>query len=202
MLSGPVKILLLSFFVPLLIILLSVILHIYLTDSTISGIFDFNLTISSLGMYFYWTFLRTILGGGLGEEIGLRGFALPRMQVRFGIRKASFYLGVLWSFWHLPGNISSDISASIVSIVAQFILTVSLSFVFSWIYNRTNGNLLAVILFHGSLNAHNAFFENDVFPVLNNGEDSWIVFYLFIVLILGILAFLNLKTLDVIEEKA
>ena len=47
-------------------------------------------------------FLSTIIIVGFFEEIGWRGFALPRLQPRLDAIWAALVLGVLWGLWHLP----------------------------------------------------------------------------------------------------
>jgi membrane protease YdiL (CAAX protease family) len=44
----------------------------------------------------------TLLGGPLFEEPGWRGFALPRLEARFGPLRASILLALLWAGWHAP----------------------------------------------------------------------------------------------------
>jgi membrane protease YdiL (CAAX protease family) len=53
-----------------------------------------------------FTFLSTMIIVGLFEEVGWRGFALPRLQRRLDALWAALVLGVLWALWHLPELIS------------------------------------------------------------------------------------------------
>jgi membrane protease YdiL (CAAX protease family) len=105
-----------------------------------------------LGILFPIVFLQTLLlSSPMGEEIGWRGYALPRLQADRSALWASVVLGVVWGIWHLPlffvpGDPlqNSLLSALLVAIVADSIL-------FSWLFNNTDGSLLLVLLFHSSI---------------------------------------------------
>jgi len=45
-------------------------------------------------------FVSTLILTGIAEEIGWRGFALPRLQGRFSALVASLILAALWAPWH------------------------------------------------------------------------------------------------------
>lgn len=91
------------------------------------------------------------------EEVGWRGFALPRLQSRYGSLWASLVVGVLWGFWHLPLFFSPDAAQSGISLPLFLAITVFSSFLFTWVFNRTGGSLLLVVLLHSSFNTSNVF---------------------------------------------
>jgi uncharacterized protein len=92
-----------------------------------------------------------LVTAGLGEEPGWRGFALPRMQQRYGSLLGTLLLGLLWSFWHLPNVFFNGWG---VQTLALFVFeTVVDGFILTWVYNNTKGSLLLVMLLHAAQNA-------------------------------------------------
>lgn len=90
------------------------------------------------------------------EEIGWRGFALPRLQKRYSALIATLIVGILWALWHLPlvflvGNPMSEFP------FLWLIIIVTNAFIYTWIYNSTKGSILLVALFHGALNIFGVF---------------------------------------------
>jgi len=86
--------------------------------------------------------------GPLGEEFGWRGFALPRILERRSPLAAALILGAIWWAWHLPTFFISTLSQSHLSIPVFLINSLSLSVIMTWLYLRTRGDLLLMILVH------------------------------------------------------
>lgn len=42
--------------------------------------------------------------GALGEELGWRGYMIPKLEELFGIKKAIIIGGIIWGIWHYPMN--------------------------------------------------------------------------------------------------
>jgi uncharacterized protein len=96
-------------------------------------------------------------GGPLTEEPGWRGFALPRLQQRWGPIAGTTIVGLIWAAWHLPNYFRPDWAAvngglNFSGIAVFTIAAVSFSTVITWVYNRTGGSVLLAILLHCSLN--------------------------------------------------
>jgi len=107
-----------------------------------------------------------LLGGPLGEEPGWRGFALPRLQQRWGPLRGSLVLGILWGLWHLsdfflvPGYNGADGTFfGIISAFVPFVIGVSaLAILYTWVFNNTCGSLLLAILLHASFDTAGSMF--------------------------------------------
>ena len=87
-----------------------------------------------------------------GEEIGWRGYALPRLAARWGLATASIVLGVIWAFWHLPLFYLHGADTYGQSFVVFVLQVTALSVAMAWLYARTNGSLLLVMLLHAAVN--------------------------------------------------
>jgi membrane protease YdiL (CAAX protease family) len=95
---------------------------------------------------------RTFLGGGLGEELGWRGFALPALERRWSPLIASLLIGGVWLVWHVPAYLLDPASQEIpFAIFGAFVLASSV--VLTFVYDATGGELLPVVFLHASLNA-------------------------------------------------
>jgi len=89
----------------------------------------------------------------IGEEIGWRGYALPRLIVRHGPIRASVILGLLWAGWHLFMVVMVGSTTLELAIMVPYFVAGSL--VFTWLYQRTSGNLLMAVLLHVGAHLNN-----------------------------------------------
>jgi membrane protease YdiL (CAAX protease family) len=87
-----------------------------------------------------------------GEEIGWRGYALPRLSEGLGLSTASIALGVIWASWHLPFFFISGTDKSGQSFPVYLLSVIALSVAMAWLYWRTNGSLLLTMLMHAAVN--------------------------------------------------
>ena len=87
-----------------------------------------------------------------GEEIGWRGFALPRMSNRLGVAGASIILGIIWAGWHLPFFFLHGNDKFGQSIPVYLLSVVAISVVMARLYWRSNESVMLTMLMHAAIN--------------------------------------------------
>jgi len=97
-------------------------------------------------------FIASILNGGLSEEFGWRGYALPRLQAKWNALTAALILGLIEGCWHIPlvfmpGD--ERFGMLIPVLVFPYLAT---GIFRAWIFNNTGGSVLAAVLFHAAGN--------------------------------------------------
>ena len=98
--------------------------------------------------------------GPVGEEFGWRGYALPKLQNKYGPLIASLAIGTIWGVWHLPGFFAPQgvIGAIAVEVGFVFIIpytlgTIANTIFMTWLYNKSKASaLIAGIVWHAAIN--------------------------------------------------
>lgn len=107
----------------------------------------------------------------IGEELGWRGYAFPRLAEKFSPRTASLLLGLLWGAWHLPTFVIASMPQYGRPFVAFLIMTMSYSVLLGWAFRHTGGSVLIATLFHGAINLSQGFFVGAMDP----GTQYWLL---------------------------
>lgn len=121
-------------------------------------------------------YLLALPFGPLGEELGWRGFALPRLLPGFGPAKASLIIGGIWTAWHLPMMLWSP-GAALPSFVALSlpsvaVYAVEISAVSVWmtvLFLETKGSVLLAICAHLAFNTAETILFGGL-PDLGSGQ--------------------------------
>jgi membrane protease YdiL (CAAX protease family) len=102
-----------------------------------------------------------------GEEIGWRGYALPRLAARWGFGPASIGLGVVWALWHLPIFFIGGADKQGQSLVVYVLQVTALSVAVAFLYARTRGSLLLPMIMHAAVNN-----SKDIVPSASPGAND------------------------------
>ena len=141
-------------------------------------------------------FLYNVLFFGFGEEIGWRGFALPRLQKKSNALIASIILTLFWALWHLPlffyrpGYTTMEFTG----ILGWVFSLLTGSILLTWLYNSSRASILICAVFHSTIDIA---FTADI-------ADKNIVNYMgFLITVWGILTiiFFNPKNLARIDRE-
>jgi membrane protease YdiL (CAAX protease family) len=82
------------------------------------------------------------------EELAWRGFALPRMQARYGALGASVILGVIEGLFHAPYFFKPASDQAATGLPLFVLGSVAGVVLFTWLCNNTRGSVLLAMLFH------------------------------------------------------
>jgi membrane protease YdiL (CAAX protease family) len=102
---------------------------------------------------FLASFVFIFLTISLGEEPGFRGFSLARYLTTRTAVMASLIVGVLHAIWHLPIYVFGGDPP------ITFIMVIFGSFIFTWLFNKTKGSVLIMMLFHASVDVWSPIFN-------------------------------------------
>jgi len=132
----------------------------YLIAAVILGLLGHDVDLSATGRSTEFPALgvvsfaiANIVFYGFGEEIGWRGYALPRMQAHQTATRATLYLALGWAIWHLPlfafsAGLSAMGPAEVLGWAASILAG---AFLMTFVFNASGGSVLVVALFHATL---------------------------------------------------
>lgn len=104
-----------------------------------------------LSTYLYGAIISGgLIGPGLCEELGWRGFALPHLQQRYSALVGTLIIGVAWALWHWPNFFIASIPHPYWAFAAAVPMGMVASILYTWVYNSTKGSLFATIVLHGA----------------------------------------------------
>ena len=97
--------------------------------------------------------------GPIGEEFGWRGYALPRLQNKYGPLVASLVIGTVWGIWHLPDffaplGVIGTLTATLgmIFLVPYVLGTIANTIFMTWLYNKSKASaLIAGIVWHAAI---------------------------------------------------
>ncbi len=125
--------------------------------------------ISPVGLFHRWwliyTFVFGIFQGPLAEELGWRGFLLPRLLERYTPLNASLILGLVATAWHINAFFAP------VAVLAWFTASlIAVNILFTVLFLHSRGSVLLAIVMHWSI-VPSAYIARFLFPPAQEPPD-------------------------------
>jgi membrane protease YdiL (CAAX protease family) len=122
------------------------------TVATPASMSNGRLIMLAVESFFWYMFF----GGPMNEEAGWRGFALVGLQKKYSPLWASIIVGFVWGVWHIPVHLLGFYPYGALGAVIR-IFAIPLAIIFTWLFNRTKGSLIPVLLLHTAINTTSLF---------------------------------------------
>jgi membrane protease YdiL (CAAX protease family) len=150
------------------LILLSIPISSLLDRQPISSYRFPDLTLALVGLVIIKFFYQFSFFNATGEEVGWRGFALPRMQSLTSPLVACLVLNLFWPLWHLFLWMAEGQPVfSPEYWVRIYLELLPATVTIGWLYNRSKGSILVAGIAHATANTAFAFFPNLDWTVFN-----------------------------------
>lgn len=98
--------------------------------------------------------VNVFVGGPIAEELGWRGFAVPRLRDRFGVVGSGLLIGIVWAAWHAPFYLLSGSSVVVGGFPFEWfaVVVVAYSVLFAWLVTEADDSVVPAVLFHAGTN--------------------------------------------------
>ena len=116
----------------------------FLSQLLVNGISE---NYSGKPWYYFVLLIPVMIVGGGVEEIGWRGFLLPRVEEKYPFFVSALMIGILWGCWHLPLWLIQAASQSSMNTLPFLCYCVTFSFVLGLLYRLTK-SIFACITLH------------------------------------------------------
>ncbi|KJV31296.1 CPBP family intramembrane glutamic endopeptidase [Luteibacter yeojuensis] len=120
-----------------------------------------------------WVVMGTV-AWTLGEELGWRGFLVPRVAERMGLLGTGLCTGLLWAVWHYPSLLGSTYNAHTSPVYEMACFTtmvVGLGVIMAWI-RLASGSVWPCVLLHA---VHNTLVQGVLdAATATNGRAPWL----------------------------
>ena len=90
----------------------------------------------------------------LGEEIGWRGYLVPRLLEKYSPNTVSVFVGFIWAIWHFPIIVTGDYGSGtpiLYQLTCFTLMIIGINFVYTW-FRIKSGSLWTGVLLHTSGN--------------------------------------------------
>jgi membrane protease YdiL (CAAX protease family) len=127
-----------------------------------------------------------MLAGGMLEEPGWTGYALPQLlerfgALRYGTLRATLLMATIRIGWHLPLMFNGNVYWS------DILLMLAAQIVIVWLFTRTGGSVLVIMLLHLMNNTWSGEFVGQFFSGPDAARQAWLLAAVWSLLALGLL---------------
>jgi membrane protease YdiL (CAAX protease family) len=121
-----------------------------------------------LKMFTITFFYQLFFFNGTGEEVGWRGFALPRLQAYTSPLIASLVLTFFWALWHAVfWQAGGDPVFTGKFWLDTFVKLFPATVMINWFYNRSKGSILVAGVTHAAANTVFEYMPSIDWPIYN-----------------------------------